>query len=158
MRYEIEFVRATTEDILDLIDVQNQAFYDDYLKYGDCPGYGRTYESMKGSVENNIVYKIMADGIIVGDIIVRDNHDGTYFLGGICITPKYENNGIGQTAMKFLDQQFNNAHRWSLETPADKERNHYFYKKCGFNITKEYMVDNVKIVLFEKALLNSIMK
>jgi len=151
MKQEISFGLATTEDIGDLIAIQNQAFYDDYVKYGNCPGYGRTYESMKSSVENCIAYKIMMDGTIVGDIIVRDNHDGTYFLGGLCVIPKYENNGIGQTAMKFLDQHYNDACHWSLETPADKERNHYFYKKCGFHVTKEYMVGTVKIALFERA-------
>jgi GNAT superfamily N-acetyltransferase len=152
MKYAIQFVRATTEDIMDLINIQNLAFYNDYVEYGYCPGYGRTYESMKDSVENRIVYKIMADGTIVGDIIIRDNHDGTYFLGGLYVIPKYKNNGIGQAAIKFLDQQFQNAHRWSLETPADKERNHYFYEKCGFRITKEYMVGTVRIVLFERAI------
>ena len=150
MKYDIAFDLATTDDIGDLIDIQNQAFYDDYIKYGNCPGYGRTYENMKSSVENRIVYKIMMNGTIVGDIIVRDNHDGTYFLGGLCVIPKYENKGIGQTAIEFLGKHFNDAHHWSLETPTDKERNHYFYKKCGFNITKEYMVGTVKITLFER--------
>jgi len=37
-----------------------------------------------------------------------------------------------------------------LETPADKERNHYFYKKCGFKVTGEFMDGNVKVVIFEK--------
>ncbi|WP_312648962.1 GNAT family N-acetyltransferase [Aminipila sp.] len=151
MIYNVIFSLATNDDIEDLIEIQNKAFYDDYIKYGECPGYGRTYESMKLSVENCAVYKIMVDEILVGNIIVRDNHDGTYFLGGLCVIPAYENNGIGQVAMKFLDRQFKGAHHWSLETPADKERNHYFYKKCGFHITKEYKVSTVNIVLFEKS-------
>ena len=128
MKYNVLFTQATNDDIQDLIEVQNQAFYDDYMKYEECPGYGRTYESMKRSIGNCIVYKIMVDSNIVGDIIVRDNHDDTYFLGGLCVIPAYENNGIGQKAMKFLEHQFKGAHHWSLETPADKERNHYFYK------------------------------
>lgn len=104
-------------------------------------------------IENCIVYKIMVDSNIVGDIIVRDNHDDTYFLGGLCVIPAYENNGIGQKAMRFLEHQFKGAHHWSLETPANKEQNHYFYKKYGFHITREYNVGAVKIVLFEKSIL-----
>ena len=150
MKYDVLFTLATKDDIKNLIEIQNKAFCDDYMKYGECPGYGRTYESMKRSIENCIVYKIMVDNIIVGDIIVRDNHDDTYFLGGLCVIPAYENNGIGQEAMKFLDQRFKYARHWSLETPADKERNHHFYKKCGFHITKEYNVGKVAIVLFER--------
>lgn len=150
MEYAVEFVCATTNDILDLIDVQNQAFFSDYVKYGYCPGYGRTYENMQSTLENRIVYKIIANGTIAGNIIVRDNRDGTYFLGCICIIPQYENKGIGQAAIKFIEEHFSDAHHWSLETPADKERNHYFYKKCGYQITNEYMDGPVKIVLFEK--------
>jgi ribosomal protein S18 acetylase RimI-like enzyme len=153
MKYNVLFTQATNDDIQDLIEVQNQAFYDDYIKYGECPGYGRTYESMKRSIGNCIVYKIMVDSNIIGDIIVRDNHDDTYFLGGLCVIPTNENSGIGQKAMRFLEHQFKGAHHWSLETPADKERNHYFYKKCGFYITREYNVGAVKIVLFEKSIL-----
>jgi Predicted acetyltransferase len=152
MNYEIEFIIATTKDIKDLIKVQNQAFYSDYIKYGYCPGYGRTYESMKTCLENRIVYKIIADGNIVGDIILRNNKDGNYFLGCLCVIPQYENNGIGQESIKFLEQQFKDANHWSLETPADKERNHYFYKKCGFQNTKIYMDGPVKIALFEKSI------
>lgn len=93
----------------------------------------------------------MIDNTIVGDIIVQDNHDGTYFLGGLCLIPEYENKGIGQVAMRFLEQQFKNARLWSLETPADNERNQHFYKQCGFHIVKEYYVGSVEIVLFTKA-------
>jgi hypothetical protein len=53
-------------------------------------------------------------------------------------------------AMTFMENQFPQAKHWSLEALADKERNHYFYKKHGYQITKEYMDGTVKIVLFEK--------
>ncbi|MDD6794386.1 MAG: GNAT family N-acetyltransferase [Clostridiaceae bacterium] len=68
----------------------------------------------------------------------------------VCVIPEYENKGIGQKAVKFLESQFPEAKHWSLETPADKLRNHHFYKKLGYNITKKYMDGPVKIVLFEK--------
>lgn len=147
---DIKFERASLEDVEQLIDVQNQSFYPDFIKYGECPGYNHSQESMSNIVLNRITYKIIFNGQIVGDIIVRDNGDDTYYLGCLCVVPSFENKGIGQKAMKFLEQEFPNAKKWSLETPADKYRNHYFYRKFGFEVTKEYMSDNVKIVLFEK--------
>ncbi|AKN34102.1 acetyltransferase [Clostridium carboxidivorans P7] len=149
---KIEFVKATIDDVNKLIDVQNQSFYDDFLKYGQCPGYNHSKESMTDIILNKITYKIICDNQIVGDIIIRDNNDGNYFLKGLCVIPDYENNGIGQEAIKFVEGQFPSATAWTLETPADKERNHYFYKKMGYTISKEYMDGFVKIVLFKKAM------
>jgi len=147
---EINFIRATIEDVETLINVQNKSFFSDYIKYGECPGYNRSKQSMKNSVLNGFTYKIICDGKIVGDIIARDNGGNTYFLGSLCIIPSYENKGIGQEAIRFIESKFPSATKWNLETPVDKKRNHYFYKKVGYRIIKEYMDGNVKIVLFEK--------
>ena len=101
MKYAIDIKRASTDDIQDLIDVQNKAFLDDYKKYGVCPGYGHTFESMSSLVEKHKVYKIVAEGTIVGDIIVHARNKEEYFLGCLCVIPEFENNGIVQAAMKF---------------------------------------------------------
>lgn len=147
---KIEFTKATIDDVDKLIDVQNQSFYADFVKYGECPGYNHSKESMTNIILNRITYKIICNNQIVGDIIVRDNNDSTYFLGGVCVIPDYENKGIGQEAIKFIESQFPNTTAWTLETPADKKRNHYFYKKMGYTIVKEYMDGSVKIVLLKK--------
>ena len=44
---EIEFRKAKTADAEVLIDIYNSAFYSDYLRYGECPAYGRTREVME---------------------------------------------------------------------------------------------------------------
>lgn len=149
-KINIEFKRADINDVHELINIQNESFYDDYIKYGECAGYNHSKESMTNIVLNKITYKIICDNQIIGDIIIKDNHDDTYYLGGLCVIPDYENKGIGQEAMKFIERQFPSTAIWTLETPADKKRNHYFYKKMGYNIVKEYMNGSVKIVLFKK--------
>lgn len=148
---KINFKIAEISDVNALIEVQNKAFYSDYIKYGYCPGYGHTYEKMITIIKNHYTFKILADGKIIGDIIVKEREKYSFFLGGICVIPAMENKGIGQKAMQFIINYFSTARHWSLETPADKLRNHYFYKKCGFQITKEYLVGNVGIVLFERS-------
>jgi len=52
--------------------------------------------------------------------------------------------------MTFIESQFATAKHWSLETPADKKRNLYFYYKFGYIITKEHMEKSVKLVVLEK--------
>lgn len=150
---EIKFERATIDDAEEIIKVRDKSFYKDYVKYGECPGYNNTKESMINiisNIEDRSVYKIIFNNEIVGNISVRDNHDSTYYLSCLCVIPEYENKGIGQAAIKFIESEFPNATLWDLETPADKERNHYFYKKAGYKIVKEYMDGTVKVVLFEK--------
>jgi len=147
---DIKFVRATIDDADVLINVRNQSFYADYIKYGECPGYSNSIESMISTILNRIMYKIICNDQIVGNISVRDNHDNTYYLGCLCIIPEYEDKGIGQQAIRFIESEFPDAVCWTLETPADKEKNHYFYKKMGYIIVKEYMNGSVKVVLFEK--------
>ena len=93
---------------------------------------------------------VICNNQIVGNINVRDNQDNTYYLGCLCVIPDYENKGIGQEAIRFIESEFPNATVWTLETPEDKKRNHYFYKKAGYTIVKEYMGGSVKTALFEK--------
>jgi Acetyltransferases len=147
---KIEFERAIVGDAEALIEVKNKSFYADYIKYGECPGYNNTVESMTYIILERACYKIICDDILVGNITARNNPDGSCYVGCLCIIPEYENRGIGQMALRFIESQFPDASVWTLETPADKKRNHYFYQKAGYRIVKEFTEDNVKLVLFEK--------
>jgi hypothetical protein len=43
----LEYIIAKKEDTDMLIEIYNASFYDDYIKYGECPAYGRTRKSME---------------------------------------------------------------------------------------------------------------
>lgn len=146
----IKYERATIDDAKLLINIRNQCFYADFIKYGECPAYNNSIEDMSKGILNRIIYKIICNDQIVGNISIRDNQDNTYYLGCLCVIAAYENRGIGQESLKFIESEFPNAAAWTLETPKDKDRNHYFYKKSGYNIVKEYMNGSVNVVLFEK--------
>ncbi|WP_157797117.1 MULTISPECIES: hypothetical protein [Clostridium] len=42
----VRFERATLDDVEELISIRNQCFYSDYIKYGECPGYNISKETM----------------------------------------------------------------------------------------------------------------
>ncbi|MDD3339509.1 MAG: GNAT family N-acetyltransferase [Lachnospiraceae bacterium] len=146
----IDIVKAQATDAQRLAEVFNRSFYSDFLKYGECPGYGKTEKDMLDGMKKYIVYKILADGETVGAISVKQESEGHYFLGALCVIPEFANQGIGQTAMGLLDKEFSAASHWALETPSDKSQNHYFYKKLGYEVTKEYMDGGVKVSYFER--------
>ncbi len=146
----ITIERASLDDVKNIIEVKNKSFYEDYIKYGEGLGFRSTVEGITKTVQEKIVYKIQSYGDMIGYISITKKNDDDFYLNSLCVIPEYENKGIGQMAMAFMENQFPQAKHWSLEALADKERNHYFYKKHGYRITKEYMVGTVKIVLFEK--------
>ena len=46
----IEYRPAVIEDAEMLVNIYNASFYDDYMRFGSCPGYGNTKEMMEESI------------------------------------------------------------------------------------------------------------
>ncbi len=62
----IEFRKADTADAELLTEIYNASFYSDYLRYGECPAYGRTVEMMKQSIIDYPKFLIVCGGRPVG--------------------------------------------------------------------------------------------
>lgn len=150
MKLKIEFQRAVPADIDALIEVQNLAFYADYTEFGVCPGYNHSKESMAAILSSAYDFKILCDGKIVGNIIVRTKENDEYYLGELCVIPEYQNKGIGQQSICFLEREFPEAKLWNLITPAARPQNHYFYEKMGFVKTGECTDKTVRLFQYEK--------
>ena len=58
-----EFRKADVSDAELLIHIYDAAFYSDYIRYGECPAYGRTKERMEQSVR---ILKILTKKTTVG--------------------------------------------------------------------------------------------
>ncbi|MCT4563982.1 MAG: GNAT family N-acetyltransferase [Maledivibacter sp.] len=128
----ISIERACIDDALKLIEVQNKCFYDDYLLYGECPSYNESKEAIIRQIENRIVYKIIIDREIVGDIIVRKRENNNYYLRVISVIPKFQSLGIGSKAIEYIEKDNLDALEWELITPHKSYRNHHFYEKMGY--------------------------
>ena len=63
---KIEYRQAVTEDAELLVKIYNASFYDDYLRFGSCPGYGQTKETMEKSIMQRPKYIILCDDKPVG--------------------------------------------------------------------------------------------
>ncbi len=143
----LKYVKAKKEDAELLIEIYNASFYDDYIKYGECPAYGRTRVSMEESIVKYPKLIIFNDDTPIGAISVEKKGDGEYYLGCLCVTPQYQGKGIGTQAVKFMLDYYVDCNKVTLVTPADKEENICFYtKKCGFRIDGTEMDGNVKVV------------
>jgi ribosomal protein S18 acetylase RimI-like enzyme len=144
---KLNYRRAITDDADLLIELYNNSFYQDFLRYGECPAYGRTKERMQQSIIMFPKDIISCDDIPVGAISVDDKGNGEYYLGCLCVIPEYQNKGIGTQAIKHLLESHTDWKRISLITPYDKDENIYFYtQKCGFKIDGIELDGNVKVV------------
>lgn len=124
--------RACKDDALKLIETRNKSFYDDFINFGECPGYNSSVDAMKQRIKEAFTYKIMVDDEIIGDISIRRREEGIYWIGCLEIIPEFQNKGIGSKVLSYIQEQFQEAKRWRLETPVQKYRNCCFYEKMGF--------------------------
>lgn len=146
---KIEFREAVAADAKVLVDIYNASFYADYLRYGECPAYGRTPEMMKQSIIDYPKFLIVCNGRPVGCISCKEVESGTYEVGCLCVIPEFQGKGIGTAAMKYVKAYYQDWNRFTLVTPVDKTENVRFYtEKCGFRIQSEEMDGNVKVVRF----------
>lgn len=142
---------ASKSDANLLIDIYNSSFYEDYIHYGECPGYGKTKEQMERSILKFPKYIIIKDDIPVGVISFVNKGNGSYHIGCLCVIPMYQRMGIGSQALQYMLSICPEWEQITLVTPSDKEKNIKFYtEKCGFRIAGKGMDGNVEVTRFIK--------
>ena len=143
---KIEFRKADTADADLLINIYNASFYSDYIRYGECPAYGKTKETMERSIVDFPKFLILCNDRPVGCISCKTAGSGVYEIGCLCVIPEFQRKGIGTTAMEFARSCYSDWTEFTLITPADKSENIRFYtEKCGFAIQSFETDGNVKV-------------
>jgi len=146
---KIEYRKADIADAELLIEIYNSAFYSDYIKYGECPAYGKTIEMMEKSIIDYPKFIILYNSKPVGCISCKQVEEGIYEIGCLCVVPEYQGKGIGTQALQFVKSHYEDWDIFTLITPIDKEENVKFYtEKCGFDIVSTEMDGNVKVARF----------
>ena len=146
---EIGYRKAVSGDAEVLVDIYNASFYDDYVRYGSCPGYGLTKEMMEASMTHHTKYVILCDDVPVGCVSYRMQGKGEYEVSCLCVIPEYQGKGIGTRAIGFLKTLLEDWEELTLVTPLDKEQNVKFYvEKCGFRIVSTEKDGDVELARF----------
>lgn len=146
---KIEFRQATVTDAELLIEIYNASFYSDYIKYGECPGYGKTKEEMEKSIINYPKFLILCNSKPVGCVSCKLKEKKVYEVGCLCVIPEFQGRGIGTRAVEFVKTFYEDWDRFTLITPIDKSQNIKFYtEKCGFDIVSTEKDGNVEVAGF----------
>ena len=145
----IGYRKANLKDAELLVNLYNASFYSDYIKYGECPGYGKTTDVMEKSIMASEKFIIINDSIPVGVISCRRIEEAVYELGCLCIIPEFQGKGIGTQAFQYVCSYYKDWKKFTLITPADKKENVKFYtEKCFFQIESIEMDGNVEVCRF----------
>ena len=146
---KIEYRQAALEDADVLAKIYNASFYDDFVRFGSCPGYGQTKESMEKSIMQRPKHIILCDNEPVGCVSCIKLGNGVYEIGCLCIIPEFQGKGIGTQAIQFLKAHLEDWNTLTLVTPIEKKENVKFYtEKCGFRIESTERDGNVELVRF----------
>lgn len=145
----IKYRQATIEDAELLTHIYNVSFYSDYLKYGGCPGYGRTKETMEESIRKYPKFIILCDNEPVGCVSCKKLETHIYEVGCLCVIPEFQGKGLGTQAIQFVKTLYEDWEKLTLVTPIDKSENVTFYiEKCGFHIVSTERDGNVELARF----------
>ena len=142
MRKELAltFEEATEADIPALTAVMTRAFDDEAQRHlgqerGGPPGYddGEFFRKWLFGYEESTGFKIVAQGQVIGGIIVWIFEHGENVLGTIFVDPAYQDRGVGTRTWEFIQATYPSARSWTLRTPAYAVKNHHVYEaKWGF--------------------------
>ena len=142
----IEYRKAALDDAELLINIYNASFYGDFLRYGACPGYGNSKETMEESIRRYPKHLILCDNVPVGCVSCKKLDAGVYEISCLCVIPAFQGNGIGTQAIQFVKTLHEDWEKLTLVTPIDKNENVRFYtEKCGFHIVSAETDNGVEL-------------
>lgn len=146
---ELFYKNADINDAETLVDIYDSAFYDDYIRYGECPAYGRSVENMEQSVQEFPKVIAYDQGKAVGVISTKCEGKGKYYIGCLAVKKEEQGKGIGTALMNYFLDEHPDWNEITLVTPCDKEQNIRFYtERFGFDITGEENDGHVKVLWF----------
>ncbi len=133
-----------------LIEIYNSAFHDDFIRYGECPAYGRSREDMEQSIQDFPKIIAYEQDKAIGVISYKQEAPGKYYIGCLAVIKDMQGCGIGTQLMNHFMSEHPDWNELTLVTPKDNERNIKFYTgRFGFDIVGEEDDGKVTVLWFK---------
>ncbi len=157
----IQFLIAEIDDTEELTRIQAETFDIEANKQGINENRGPDgYDSQEEQVKvirhtKYYYYKMIDNKMIIGGFYISEKEAGHFHVHRIFIDPVYQKKGIGKQAFSFMEKQYPNVKKWTLDTPEWSKGNHYFYEKIGFKKLDVQYYNEISfgLFLYEKIIL-----
>jgi GNAT superfamily N-acetyltransferase len=155
----ISLHKSELKDAATIHEMQIKAFMpllEKYQDYETSPA-NETVENIITRINESFTdyYIIKSFEVTVGGIRVVKKDNKTYRVSPIFIMPEHQGKGIAQKAFAIIEQIYDDAKLWELDTIMQEDGNCYLYEKLGYKRTEKTTVinDKMTIVFYEKHLL-----
>ena len=127
---KIHLKKATIKEIPVLLSIEKKI---DGLKTVSAMTTEKDWQDEFGKKDAEI-YLIFEDGIIVGDTSYEKKPDGSAYLSGLVIEPKFQGQGIGRKVMEIIMKELKNVKTIKLVTHPENKVSIKLYLSFGFVI------------------------
>ena len=152
----IEIKKANYDDLEMIYNMEIESFkslLEKYQDYNTNPGnepFERIIERFNQPFTD--YYIIMGNNQPVGGIRIVHRGNERYRVGTIFILPEHQGRGIAQQTFNTMEQIYQDAKLWELDTVLEEEGLCYLYEKLGYMKTGKLkkITDLMTIVDYEK--------
>ncbi|MED2184402.1 GNAT family N-acetyltransferase [Bacillus wiedmannii] len=133
----IQFPLASSESLLDLIEISSKAF-------GDSAKNTATWLQKMMNSPSHQVYCALIDEKVIGTITVSEQDQSTT-LSGFAVHPSYQGKGYGKDILSYMVHTLITKGISTIELDVETKNNHALklYTQCGFEMKKKHDYYNV---------------
>lgn len=140
------------KDLKSILELQKICYQENAERYNDnnIQPMTQTIEEIEKEFQEQVFLKIEDNSKIIGSVRAYASNNICY-IGKLIVHPLYQNQGLGTKLMNNIENRFNQVKKYELYTGFKDEKNLFLYKKLGYNIFKEKIINaNVEFVYMEK--------
>ncbi|MPN37512.1 hypothetical protein SDC9_185031 [bioreactor metagenome] len=152
MTNQVEIFRATSEDAIEILELQKLAYQSEAQIYNDwtLPPLLQTIEEIRCEYNTHLFLKAVNKNSIIGSVRTRVLGD-TCYIGKLIVHPNWQNQGLGTRLMAEVEIMNPDAIRFELFTGSLSIRNLSLYQKLGYReFRRELLSKQVELVYLEK--------
>lgn len=144
--------QAKVSDAEEILSLQKLSYISEAEIYKDfnIAPLIQTLEEIKRDFGNQVFFKAIIEGKIIGSVRAFAKEDSCY-IGRLIVHPDFQNRGIGTELINKIEEVFNLRRRFELFTGHKSEKNIHIYQKLGYKIFKtKKITDNINFIYMEK--------
>jgi len=133
--HKVHIEQAGINDTEEIYKLQKLAYLSEAEIYNDfsIPPLIQTFDEFLVEFRQQVYLKAEVNGELVGSVRGFAK-DGTCYVGRLIVNPEQQNQGIGTSLIKAIEQHFLGMLRFEIFTGIRSERNIYLYQKMGYRI------------------------